>query len=158
VSLSMGIGFGRSANEAGTHARLALRRCKEAGGNTCFIVREDKTLIGPLEMADPLSRDLSVTDPVLLKNAEVAGMTSAYLSRLLTNVARTSKLDYEVHELANILGVTVRSTHRLLLQWMDHGLISIAGYVKVPKGRPKQTFRLQFLKKFTGDCYIESKY
>jgi AraC-like DNA-binding protein len=151
LSLSMGIGFGRSANEAGTHARLALRRCKEAGGNTCFIVREDKTLIGPLEMADPLSRDLSVTDPVLLKNAEDAGMTSTYLSRLLATVARTSKLDYEVHELANILGVTVRSTHRLLLQWTDHGLISISGYVKVPKGRPKQTFRLQFLEKFAAN-------
>jgi hypothetical protein len=147
LSLSMGIGFGRSANEAGTHARLALRRCKEAGGNTCFIVREDKTLIGPLEMADPLSTDLSVTDPVLLKSAEDAGMTSTYLSRLMATVARTSKLDYEVHELASILGVTVRSTHRLLLQWMDHGLISIVGYVKVPKGRPKQTFRLRFLEK-----------
>ncbi|OPH58993.1 hypothetical protein BC351_21910 [Paenibacillus ferrarius] len=146
LSLSMGIGFGRSANEAGTHARLALRRCKEAGGNTCFIVREDKTLIGPLEMADSLSRDLSVTDPELLKKAEDAGMTSAYLSRLLTTVARTSKLDYEVHDLAAILGITVRSTHRLLLQWMDHDLITIAGSVKVPKGRPKQLFHLSFLK------------
>ncbi|WNR42659.1 GGDEF domain-containing protein [Paenibacillus roseipurpureus] len=154
LSLSMGIGMGRSANEAGAHARLALRRCKEAGGNTCFIVHEDKTLIGPLEMADPLSRDLSVTDPVLLKNAEEAGMTSAYLSRLLATVARTNKLNYEVHELANILGVTVRSTHRLLLQWMDHGLIAIVGYVKVPKGRPKQTFRLQFLEKFAGNSYV----
>ncbi|MGG1554772.1 hypothetical protein [Paenibacillus ferrarius] len=150
LSLSMGIGFGRSANEAGTHARLALRRCKEAGGNTCFIVREDKTLIGPLEMADPLARDLSVTDPVLLKSAEDAGMTSSYLSRLMATVARTSKLDFEVHELASILGITVRSTHRLLLQWIDHGLITITGYIKVPKGRPKQTFRLSFLEKFTG--------
>ncbi|NQX58763.1 hypothetical protein [Paenibacillus qinlingensis] len=151
LSLSMGIGFGRSANEAGTHARLALRRCKEAGGNTCFIVREDKTLIGPLEMADPLSRDLSMTDPELLKSAEDAGMTSTYLSRLMTTVARTSKLDYEVHELASILGVTVRSTHRLLLQWMDHNLISSVGYVKVPKGRPKQTFRLHFLENLAAD-------
>ncbi|MDR6880560.1 hypothetical protein [Bacillus sp. 3255] len=145
LSLSMGIGFGRSANEAGTHARLALRRCKEAGGNTCFIVREDKTLIGPLEMADSLSRDLSMTDPALLRKAEEAGMTSAYLSRLLATVARTSKLEYEVHDLAAILGITVRSTHRLLLQWMDHDLITIAGSVKVPKGRPKQLFRLSFL-------------
>lgn len=145
LSLSMGIGFGRSANEAGTHARLALRRCKEAGGNTCFIVREDKTLIGPLEMADSLNRDLSVTDPELLRKAEEAGMTSAYLSRLLATVARTDKLEYEVHDLAAILGITVRSTHRLLLQWMDHDLITIAGSVKVPKGRPKQLFRLSFL-------------
>ncbi|MNV94343.1 hypothetical protein D3C71_1891280 [compost metagenome] len=78
-------------------------------------------------------------------------MTSTYLSRLMATVARTSKLEYEVHELASILGVTVRSTHRLLLQWMDHGLISSVGYVKVPKGRPKQTFRLLFLENLAAD-------
>jgi hypothetical protein len=150
LSLSMGIGFGRSANEAGSHARMALRKAKEAGGNTCFIVREDKTLIGPLEMADPLTRDLSLTDAELLRTAEEAGMTSAYLSRLLASVARTGKLDYEAHELSAVLDITVRSTHRLLQQWIDHGLIEVSGYVKVPKGRPKQTFRLRFLERYAG--------
>ncbi|WNQ10373.1 hypothetical protein MJA45_22540 [Paenibacillus aurantius] len=145
LSLSMGIGFGRSANEAGTHARTALRKAKEAGGSSCFIVREDRTLIGPLEMADPLNHDLSVTDGALLKAAEEAGMTSAYLSRLMASVARTGKLEYEVQELAAVLDITVRSTHRLLTQWIDHGLVEVSGYVKVPKGRPKQTFRLRFL-------------
>jgi hypothetical protein len=148
LSLSMGIGFGRSANEAGTHARMALRQAKEAGGNTCFIVREDKTLIGPVEMADPLNYNLSVTDRDLLKKTEQVGMTSAYLSRLLQYVARTGKLEFEVHELSGVLDITVRSTHRLLLQWIDHGLVSIAGYVKVPRGRPKQTYRLSFLEEY----------
>ncbi|MNY65078.1 hypothetical protein D3C86_2022900 [compost metagenome] len=69
----------------------------------------------------------------------------------MATVARTSKLDFEVHELASILGITVRSTHRLLLQWIDHGLITITGYIKVPKGRPKQTFRLIFLEKLTDE-------
>ncbi|WP_231571212.1 hypothetical protein [Gordoniibacillus kamchatkensis] len=151
LSLSMGIGFGRSANEAGTHARMALHRSKEAGGNTCFIVREDDTLIGPLEMSDPLKCDLSLTDSELLRQAEDAGMTPAYLSRLLADAARSGKLDYEVHELASVLDITVRSTHRLLLQWIDHELVDVAGYVKVPRGRPKQKFRLRFLERHLGD-------
>src|SRR5690606_27026264 len=33
LSLSIRIGFGPSANEAGTHARLALGNAKQAGGN-----------------------------------------------------------------------------------------------------------------------------
>jgi hypothetical protein len=148
LSISMGIGFGRSANEAGTHARMALRQAKEAGGNSCFIVREDKTLIGPLEMADPLNYNLSVTDRDLLKKTEQVGMTSSYLSRLLQCVARTGKLEFEVHELSDVLDITVRSTHRLLLQWIDHGLVAVAGYVKVPRGRPKQTYRLSFLEEY----------
>ncbi|BBH20016.1 transcriptional regulator [Paenibacillus baekrokdamisoli] len=150
LSLSIGIGFGRSANEAGTHARAALRKSKEAGGDTCFIVREDKTLIGPLAMADPLEFVLSMTDAGLIKKAEEAGMTSVYLSKLMAQVARTGRTDYMVHELAAILDITVRSTHRLVLQWMDHDLVRIAAVEKVPKGRPRQIFRLSFLEDKVG--------
>ncbi|OXS62759.1 hypothetical protein B1A99_02595 [Cohnella sp. CIP 111063] len=145
LSLSIGIGFGRSANEAGTHARAALRKAKEAGGDTCFIVREDKTLIGPLAMADSLEQNLSLTDAELLGRVESAGMTSAYLSKLLSQTARTGRTDYMAHELAALLNVTVRTAHRLLLQWIDHGLVRISGVEKVPKGRPRQIFRLSFL-------------
>ncbi|RED84177.1 hypothetical protein [Cohnella phaseoli] len=145
LSLSIGIGFGRSANEAGTHARAALRKAKEAGGDTCFIVREDKTLIGPLAMADSLEQDLSITDAELLRRTESAGMTSAYLSKLLAQTARTGRTDYMAHELAVLLNVTVRTAHRLILQWMDHNLVRIVGVEKVPKGRPRQIFRFVFL-------------
>lgn len=145
ISFSIGIGFGLSANEAGTHARIALRKAKEAGGNTCFIVREDGSIIGPLETSEPIQSALSLTDPALIKRAEDAGMTSAYLSRLLTHAARTGKLDYMVHELAALLDITVRSCHRLLQHWIDHGLVDIAGSEKVPRGRPRQIFRFTFL-------------
>ncbi|GBF77471.1 hypothetical protein PA598K_06025 [Paenibacillus sp. 598K] len=145
LSLSIGVGFGASANEAGTHARAALRKAKEAGGNSCFIVREDRTLIGPLEMADPVRHILAPTDAELIKRAEDAGMTSAYLSKLLSHKARYGKLDYTVHELAALLGITVRSAHRLLLLWTDERLVEIAGMEKVPKGRPRQIYRFAFL-------------
>ncbi|QHW35307.1 hypothetical protein GZH47_26525 [Paenibacillus rhizovicinus] len=150
LSLSIGMGFGRSANEAGTHARAALRKSKEAGGDTCFIVGEDRMLIGPLAMSDPLEAALSLTDADLIKRAEDAGMTSAYLSKLMAQVARTGQTDYMVHELAAIMDITVRSTHRLLQQWLDHRLVTISGVEKVPKGRPRQIFRLVFLQDQTG--------
>ncbi|MHA0858236.1 hypothetical protein [Paenibacillus sp. CMAA1364] len=145
ISLSMGIGFGISANVAGMNARIALRKSKEAGGNTCFIVREDQTLIGPLEMADPVQTVLSPMDAELVKRAEDAGMTSAYLSKLLNQMARFGKNEYTVHDLASLLDVTVRSAHRLLLLWIDNGLVDIAGLEKMPKGRPRQIFRVIIL-------------
>lgn len=145
VSFSLGVGFGISANEAGTNARAALRKAKEAGGNTCFIIREDKTLIGPLEMADPVQVVISPTHSELIKRVEEAGMTSAYLSKLLNNMARIGKDEYKAIELASLLNISVRSAHRLLLQWMDHGLVEIAGVEKVPRGRPRQIFRFTFL-------------
>jgi len=145
ISLSVGIGFGVTANEAGTNARAALRKAKEAGGNTCFIVREDVTVIGPLEMADPVQAILAPTEPALIKRAEESGMTSAYLSRLLANTAKFGKYEYKVHDLASVLGISVRSAHRLLLLWIDNGLAEIAGMEKVPKGRPRQIYRFPFL-------------
>jgi hypothetical protein len=146
LSLSIGIGFGRSANEAGTHARLALRNSKESGGDICFIVREDKSVIGPLEMTHPHEYDLSLIDANLLKRAEDAGLTSGYLSKLVAHVTRFGKTDYTAQELANVLDVTVRSTHRFLLAWLDSGLIEIIGEEKgKSKGRPKQIYRLSFL-------------
>ncbi|MCA0754280.1 hypothetical protein KP806_04415 [Paenibacillus sp. N4] len=147
LSLSIGIGFGRSASVAGTNARAALRKAKEAGGNACFIVREDGTLIGPLEMAEPVQDVLSFTDAELIKRAEDAGMTSAYLSKLLHNRARFGKNEYKVHELAALLDITVRSAHRLLLLWIDNGLVDISGMEKVPRGRPRQIFKFTFLQK-----------
>jgi len=145
LSLSIGIGFGQSANEAGTNARMALGSAKQAGGNVCFIVREDRTLIGPLAMADPVEYDLSLTDANLLQKAEEAGMTRAYVGRLMAAAARQGRLDYNVLELAQMLGITVRSTHRLLLDWTDAGLIEVSGMEKVGRGRPRQRFRLTFL-------------
>ncbi|WP_159884221.1 GGDEF domain-containing protein [Paenibacillus puerhi] len=146
LSLSIGVGFGRSANEAGSHARTALRQAKEAGGNLCFIVREDESVIGPLEMSEPLEAEVSLLDASLIEKAEAAGLTQLYLSRIVAQMTRTGKTAYNVHELAAVLGVTVRSTHRLLTQWMDGGLVLVSGEERgKAKGRPKQIYRFACL-------------
>ncbi|MFM1654162.1 hypothetical protein ACI7RC_18980 [Brevibacillus sp. B_LB10_24] len=146
VSLSIGIGFGQTANEAGTHARLALRQAKEFGGDICFIVREDRSVIGPVEMAHPMVYELSVTDEELLMRAEKAGMTASYMSKLMAQVSRLGKMEYTAQELASILGVTLRSSHRILLQWLDAELVEIVGVEKISsKGRPRQVYRLSFV-------------
>jgi hypothetical protein len=146
LTLSIGIGFGLSANEAGTHARSALYNANEAGGNICFIIREDGSLIGPLEMAVPHQVDLSMIAVELREKTEKTGMTSAYLSKMVANITKHGKTDYTADELAACLGVTVRSTHRLLTIWLDEHLIAIIGEKKPSaKGRPKQIYRLSFL-------------
>src|SRR5699024_3968123 len=62
VNISVGIGFGVTANEAGTHARMALLQSFDHGGKKCFIVKEDRSVIGPIENNIPLTYPLSVTD------------------------------------------------------------------------------------------------
>ncbi|WP_307337158.1 hypothetical protein [Caldalkalibacillus uzonensis] len=145
-SLSIGIGFGRTATDAGMHARMALRQSKDTGGNVCFIVREDRSVIGPVEMTDPMIYELSVTDNHLLEKAKKAGMSATYMSRLMAQVTRYGKIDYTPQELASVLGITVRSTHRILVQWMDAGLVEIVGEEKFShRGRPRQIYRFTFM-------------
>jgi len=145
LTLSLGVGFGATANEAGMNARTALRKSREAGGNACFIIREDQTLIGPLEMSDPVQAVLPPTDAELIRRAENAGMTSAYLSKLLTHTSKTGKYDFKAHELADVLGITIRSAHRLLQAWADNGLVKVVDVEKLSKGRPRQIYRFTFL-------------
>lgn len=146
VSLSIGIGFGRSANEAGTNARIALRNAKDGGGSICFIVREDHSVIGPLQMSQPHEFDLSLIDAEFIRKAEESGLTSKYLSKLVAHITRTGKTDFIATELSAVLGVTIRSTHRFLTAWLDAGLVEIVGEEKGrSRGRPKQIYRLSFL-------------
>jgi len=145
ISLSLGIGFGMTANDAGTNAREALRKAKDAGGNGCFIVREDKSVIGPVEMSEPIKARIVPLDNTLVKKAESAGMTSHYLSKLVTYMCKHKRYEYHVHELANMLNITVRSAHRLLLVWQDFQLIEISRVEKVPKGRPRQMYWFKFI-------------
>ncbi len=146
MTLSIGIGFGRSASHAGTHARAALRQAKEAGGNSCFIVREDGGVIGPLEMARRLDYHLSLIDPQLQMQIVDSGMSSNYLSKLASQAALKGKTDYLAKELAAVLGITMRSANRCLLTWLDAGLVEIVGEERPrSKGRPCQIYRFTFL-------------
>ncbi|PLR74260.1 MULTISPECIES: hypothetical protein [Bacillus] len=149
VTISIGVGFGRSAAEAGNHARLALRQSKELNGNVCYIVREDQSVIGPVDIITDNQYekyDLSITDAELLEKAEKAGMSAAYMTKLMARVARHKKYDYTAQELADTLNITIRSAHRILLKWMDANLVDIAGEEKITyKGRPRRIYSLSFI-------------
>ncbi|MET3697578.1 hypothetical protein SAMN05877753_106176 [Bacillus oleivorans] len=149
ITLSVGVGFGRTASEAGSHARLALGQAKELGGNVCYIVREDKSVLGPVDITTDTQYeqyDLSITDAQLLEKAEKAGMSAAYMTKLMARVARHKKYDYTAQELASTLNITIRSAHRILLKWMDAEIVDIVGEEKITyKGRPRRIYRLSFI-------------
>ncbi|RPF54277.1 hypothetical protein [Aquisalibacillus elongatus] len=149
VSLSIGVGFGQSASEAGNHARLALSQSKDTGGNVCYIVREDRSVIGPVEVTSESHYEqynLSITDSSLLERAEKAGMSATYMTKLMARVSRHQKIDYTAQELATTLNITIRSAHRILLKWLDAELVRIIGEEKhTHKGRPRRIYRLNFV-------------
>ena len=149
ITISLGVGFGRTAAEAGNHARLALRQSKELGGNVCYIVREDQSVLGPVDITTHKQYEryqLAITDPYLLEKAQKAGMSAAYMTKLMARVSRQKKINYTAQELASTLNVTIRSANRILLKWTDAALVEIIGEEKVThKGRPRRIYRLSFI-------------
>lgn len=149
ITFSLGVGFGLTAAEAGNHARLALSQSIDLGGNVCYIVREDRSVLGPVDITTHTQYeryDLAITDPELLEKAEKAGMSAAYMTKIMARVARHQKVEYTAQDLATTLKVTVRSAHRILLKLMDAELVDIIGEEKLThRGRPRRIYRLTFV-------------
>ncbi|WP_342560303.1 hypothetical protein NSQ95_03665 [Psychrobacillus sp. FSL W7-1457] len=143
VSLSIGVGFGFSALEAGSHARVALIQAQEHGGGCCFIVREDRSVFGPIDLIVPMKYPLTVTDQLLISKAEHIGMSAANIQKTMAVIKRKKENEFTAHELSSILGITPRSAHRIIQSWLDAELIKIIGMEKISKrGRPRQVFAL----------------
>ena len=143
VTLSIGIGFGFSALEAGSHARVALIQAQENGGNSCYIVSEDRSVFGPIDIIAPMKYPLAITDQLLIQQSEAVGMNAANLEKTIALIRRKKKNEFTAHELASVLGITPRSAHRIVQSWLDVSLIEVIGTEKISRrGRPRQVFTL----------------
>lgn len=152
IGISMGVGFGHTALSAGKHATLAFTQSSEAGGNVCYIVREDQSVFGPVASTASHGYDkykITITNPGLLEQAEKMGMSASYMNKIMSRVSRYNQLEYTANDLAEILDITLRSANRILLKWIDTGLVSIIGEEKPTRhGRPRRVYRLNFIKNY----------
>lgn len=143
IKLSAGIGFGVTASEAGSHARMALLQADEFGDGKCFIVKEDRSVIGPIENDIPLTYPLTITDENIIKKANKASISPFYIKKVISLLQRKNTSTFTAHELAATLGITTRSANRLIVNWLDADIIKIAGVEKLQKrGRPRQVYKL----------------
>ncbi|WP_462410473.1 GGDEF domain-containing protein [Neobacillus sp. Marseille-QA0830] len=141
MNLSIGIGFGTTPIEAGSHARLALFQAVDQGGGCSFIVREDRSVFGPIDLVTPVKYHLSVTDKLMLQQAEETGMNATHLEKTIAMMKRKGHSSFTAQEMAGILGITTRSAHRIVQSWLDTGLIHVVGMEKITRrGRPRQIF------------------
>jgi len=145
VRVSVGVGFGETANRAGANARSALEEAIKTGGNKCYVMTERKRLIGPLG-AGSVAYEVRSTDPGLLDRARELGMAPASLSRVLAVLEGLGE-EFTAREVAAGLHVSPRSANRILGRLQAGGLVEQAGQ-EAPgrRGRPRLVYRL------TGDA------
>ena len=133
IAVEVGIGMGRTAQDAEAHAQAALSRSHVAAGTRGFALdREGMALVpSPRHPAAPAA------DPVRPRGLET-------LSRLADKLAGSdSALVVDAETAGRVLGVTARTARRLLHGLVEEGLAWPLPPSRAPQpGRPRQFYRL----------------
>jgi len=133
IAVEVGIGMGRTAQDAEAHAQAALSRSQVAAGTRGFALdREGMALIpSPRHPAAP------APDPARPRGLET-------LSRLADKLAGSdSALVVDAETAGRVLGVTARTARRLLHGLVEEGLAWPLPPSRAPQpGRPRQFYRL----------------
>jgi hypothetical protein len=133
ITIEVGVGMGRTAQEAETHARSALIRSRSGGTpSTAAPGREGHPLVPPPRRAAALS-----AQPVPSRGIE----TLARLAGRLEGSDAALVVDAETA--GRLLGVTPRTARRLLRGLVDEGLAwPLPPSRGAQPGRPRQFYRL----------------
>lgn len=143
VTASIGIGLGRTANEAESKAREALSKSKMSGGGSCYIVMPDGNVLGPLGKEHQLAYSVRCDDPERLHLARQAGLSVGTINKLISFCRNHGSSKVTAAELAGGFGITIRSARRILSKLEQSQLASVIGEEQpVSKGRPRQLYNL----------------
>ena len=143
-TISVGIGYGQTANEAKRGAYRGMLHAGKKGGNLAFIVYEGKNIIGPLTNI-PKNKEKShqLIDERFLSISSKVGVSINTVFKLHCIAEQYGKNDFTIKELAPLFGVTTRTMNRIIEKFETHGYAKIIGKrVIASSGRPSRIIHL----------------
>lgn len=146
ISFASGIGYGNTVYKAETNARIALAHAMKETNSCCFIVDEDGGISGPIGNKDDidLSYNLIVTDEKIQKIAKDINISPTYVAKIESIIKQTGKDIIDSEELSNFLGISLRSSRRIINQFLDGGYAKVVGKGRQsPTGRPRRIIRIE---------------
>lgn len=142
INVSIGVGIGGTANLAGEHARLAVNKAREHGSNVCFVVYENKKLVGPIGDSSSKEYHLRSVDEKHLELSEKVGVSAALMERIIWAVQQAGNR-FTASDLAHYLNVSPRSSRRLIKRLEEASLIEVVGQESLhSKGKPRRVFQI----------------
>ena len=140
-TISLGIGYGVTAQEAKASARLGMQRASNLGGNGAFIVDGEKNIIGPIRHSDS-QLSTSVDTKIDKKFFTVSDKTAISVStifQLHSIIKEQGKNQFTSNELAERLKVSLRTVNRIIAKLAQHNYCFEVGKQFAHKGgRPKR--------------------
>ncbi|HXA60081.1 MAG TPA: transcriptional regulator [Streptosporangiaceae bacterium] len=143
LAVEVGIGMGRTAQEAEQHARAALARSQTSQRAQGFALDRDGRALVPAPRQPPRNQ-LPQTKP---KGLEILARLSDKLGDTLTDDqgrrGEAQPLIVDAENAGKLLGVTPRTARRLLRTLVEEGLAWPLPPNRTPQpGRPRQLYRL----------------
>ena len=144
-TLSVGIGYGKTAREAKYSASLGLNSALKKGGNQACSVKEGK-LSAPI-LPNPLEEigQITIADPLFKVISAATGISINTIYRLQCIKERTKKDCFTSGELAKAFGNTRRSMNRIIGKLEAGGYVVVEGTRMMSEtGRPTRVIRLRW--------------
>lgn len=146
-TLSMGFGFGASAEEAKLHAERAVQRAVRRGGDQAYLIGPGLASPLPLAVGNQLRTEDEADRPMqdaLLPLAQKTGISVRTLALLARARRDTGRKRFTSAELADFTGVTPRTMNRVLRKLLDCGAAREAGHQFANRtGRPSRLIELR---------------
>lgn len=145
-TVSVGIGYGRTAKEAKKNAAFGAYKANRQGGNMGYVVYEMKKLVGPITGSNDnggATDEENKVDPGFLSISEKTGISINTVFKLYSIIEKQKQDCFTPIELAKLFGVTPRSMNRIIEKLELNGFCKTIGKKIVSEtGRPSRIIKL----------------
>ena len=144
-TLSVGVGYGKTAREAKHNAALGLNRALLKGGNQAYLVNEGAFSSPIYPDENNGAGENTITNPLFTVISEKTGISINNIYRFHYIKEKTKKDCFTSAELAEEFGNTRRSINRIIEKLESAGYAKIEGTrMMSDTGRPTRIIRLNF--------------
>lgn len=144
ITLYSGLGFGNTGWNAEYNATNALEMAEKASKAAFYIIDENNKIRGPINSSNETNYDLLVYDEKINEIAKRVGISTTYLSKILSIMKKTNEKAFSSDTLGHYLGITERSARRVLEKFISAGYGEVVTtIVKKGIGRPKKIVEIK---------------
>ncbi|MFC3041206.1 hypothetical protein ACFOGI_13235 [Virgibacillus xinjiangensis] len=138
IPVHIGFGLGLTAKQAEGHAKLALEKCEDTEGSSCYIVNDRQDTIGPLGVKKSFS-----TSKLYQQLIHKARLNNELSYNFIDFINVRNNEPFSSNDIATYYSVTKRSAERTINKLLTGDVIKVVGEEKpYVKGRPRKLFSL----------------
>lgn len=143
INTYIGIGYGKTANEAKFNSYESIKLAQRHGNQTAYVVFENKEAFGPLEPTST-GKKTDNFDERFYRIARETGLSANIVYTIFSTITKEGKTEFTSKELAAICHTSVRTMDRIVLRLCDAQYCQVVGEKLMSKyGRPSRILRFK---------------